>query len=988
MGAMSRFTVRSLSQNKVRTVVTILGVALAAALLTAVMTSFSSLTNYLTEEEKATSGTWTAQITTGGAGEPSTEEAIQTARDSAEVQSWALITDAGFAQDPEGTSGYGHDLCLKTVEGDYQVTCGIAPSEGALPTTETEIMLPQIWKTTKGLSIGDTLTLTVGERQVAEVPVDSEMPLPDKGDPSYAVGDYLSSTDPIVDYAALGLQEKLVNTQSVTYTITGFYNTYNGALITGWGVQTGVVGKSVLALHKPCTELYLAIPHIETLTELSDEVHELYPQPEIAPNYHTALLRYSLVDTGGAIWDMFEGIVILLAVIIAVACISLIYNAFAISVAERSRQFGLLASIGASKRQLRLSIWLEGLIIAAIGIPLGIAIGLAGCAITFAYIGPMIEQALVGGDFSRCSFELSVDGFFLVAVTLLSLLVVFISVWIPALRASRVTAIEALRNVESVRIAPHAYKKLQRESAGESVWKQSGIAGRMFGIGGKVGSINHQRSAAKGRAASFSLALAVVLLMTAGAVNSYFESVINTADQTYDYDISISYGFSGIYEQETTQQVYQNLDAFVQKVLTSVADVEGTTQDGWMYYTDVDLKIPEAMVGETSLERNDNYFEPFGYVLADGMYGAYGTLTYLPRDAFDEFCRQNNIDPSLVSSNKGDMQAVMVANQRLVTANAYVMAQTITQPGTIDIVTGATLNGQEAEGLALKQNEQDETQSSFSGAYEHLEKGVFAPYVSAKDDTIVDADLSHDKIALTTQPVEIVALAHTVTSPMSLASPYNIVVPFEEDTLVPCSVASSDHMNFVAGYNATDHVSAAAEIDTRINALQKTLTEQQDPLFADLTFYSINDYKEQQESIKALVLVVNVFCLLFTVILLLIALANVFNTITNGLILRRREFAVMKSIGMSDKQFNRMIVSECIGYGLRGFIPGIIVAAGICWLFSVVVTQAMRGIGYLFPWTYLWLALVLVALALAMSAFFGLRKAKSGNVVEALRDNE
>ena len=169
---------------------------------------------------------------------------------------------------------------------------------------------------------------------------------------------------------------------------------------------------------------------------------------------------------------------------------------------------------------------------------------------------------------------------------------------------------------------------------------------------------------------------------------------------------------------------------------------------------------------------------------------------------------------------------------------------------------------------------------------------------------------------------------------------------------------------------------------------KKTLTEQQDPLFADLTFYSINDYKEQQESIKALVLVVNVFCLLFTVILLLIALANVFNTITNGLILRRREFAVMKSIGMSDKQFNRMIVSECIGYGLRGFIPGIIVAAGICWLFSVVVTQAMRGIGYLFPWTYLWLALVLVALALAMSAFFGLRKAKSGNVVEALRDNE
>lgn len=988
MSAISRFTVRSLSQNKVRTVVTILGVALAAALLTAVMTSFSSLTNYLTEEEKATSGTWTAQITTGGVGEPSTEEAIQTAQDSPEVQSWALTADAGFAQDStDHTSGYGHDLCLKTVDGDFQTTCGITPSEGSLPTTETEIMLPWIWKNTKGLSVGDTVTLTVGERQVGEVPLDPEMPLPDDN-PPYAVGDYLNSSDPIVDYAALGLQEKLVNTQSVTYTITGFYNKYNGALITGWGVQAGVIGKSTLALHKPYSELYLAIPHIKTLTELSDEVHELYPQPEIAPNYHTALLRYSLVDTGGAVWDMFEGIVILLAVIIAVACISLIYNAFAISVAERSRQFGLLASIGASKRQLRLSIWLEGLIIAAIGIPLGIAIGLAGCAITFACIGPMIEQAIVGGDSSQCSFGLSIDGLFLVTVALLSLLVVLISVWVPALRASRVTAIEALRNVESVRIAPRAYKKLQRESASESTWRRSGIAGRIFGIGGSIGSVNHQRSAAKGRAASFSLALAVVLLMTAGAVNSYFESIINTADRTYDYDISISYGFSDIYSQETTQQAYQKLDSFAQEVLASVADVEGATQDGWMYYTDVNLKIPEAMVGETSLERNKDVFEPFGYVLDDGMYGAQGTVTYLPRDAFDEFCRQNNIDPSLISHDGATLQGIMVANQQLVTANAYVMAQTITQPGTVDVVTGATLNGEEAQGLVLKQNEQNETQSSFSGTYKHLEKGVFAPYVSAKDDTIIDADLQHDKITLVTQPVEIVALAHAVTSPVSLASPYNIVVPFEKDFLVPCALASSDYLNFVAGYNAVDHVGVAAEIDERINALQKTLTEQRDPLFSNLTFYSINDCKEQQEAIKALVLVINVFCLLFTIILMLIALANVFNTITNGLILRRREFAVMKSIGMSDKQFNRMIVSECIGYGLRGFIPGIIVAAGICWIFSVVVTQAMRGIGYLFPWTYLGLALALVTLALAISVFFGLRKAKSGNVVEALRDNE
>lgn len=986
MSAISRFTVRSLSQNKVRTVVTILGVALAAALLTAVMTSFSSLTNYLSEEERLTSGNWTAQIDTGGAGEPSTEDAIHTAQNAEQVKSWATVSDAGFAQDSEDpTSGYGHDLCLKTVAGDYQSTCAITPSEGTLPTSETEIMLPWTWKNAKGFAVGNTVTLNVGERQVQAVPVDSEMPLP-KGDVPYAVGDYLNSNDPLVDYAALGMQEKLVDTHPVTYTITGFYSDFNADLMTGWGVPAGVVGASNFALHKPTTSLYLDIPDVATLTELTDIVHELYPDPDIQAAYHTALLRYNFVDTGGSIWDMFEGIVILLAIIITIACISLIYNAFAISVAERSRQFGLLASIGASKRQLRFSIWLEALIIAAIGIPLGIAIGLAGCAITFACVGPMIEQAISGMNALHYSFTVHVDGLFLIAVALLSLLVVLVSVWIPALRASRVTAIEALRNVENVRIAPHTYKELEKKGTTTSTWKKPGVAGCVFGIGGQIGSINHKRSAAKGRAASFSLALAVVLLMTAGMVNSYFDSIINTADRTNDYDISVSYGFEGIYNDATQAQAYQNLASFSDKVRTTVSGVDGTTEDGWMYYTDVNLKIPQSMLGQTSLERNANNYEPFGYVLDDGTFAAQGTLTYVPRETFDELCRANDIDPSLVHQTQDTSRAIMVANQQMATSNAYVMAQTIAQTGTLDVVTGATINGKEATGVTLRIDADTESALDDQGTFAQLDRGEYAPYIMSQDGFVEETDETHD-VSLITHPIEIVGLAHSVVSPLSLSTPYSIVMPFEEDTLIPCSLESSDYMNVVSGYNATDHVSAAEEINDRVSGLQKQLKEQKDPLMAGLTFYSINDYTAEQESTKALILVINVFCLLFTVILMLIALANVFNTITNGLILRRREFAVMKSMGMSDKQFNRMIASECVGYGMRGFIPSILIAAGLCWIFSVVVTQAMQGIGYLFPWPYLWLALGLVTLALLISVIFGLRKAKSGNVVEALRDD-
>lgn len=112
------------------------------------------------------------------------------------------------------------------------------------------------------------------------------------------------------------------------------------------------------------------------------------------------------ISDHGSIWQTFFYLVAILAVIIIAACVSLIYNAFAISVNERMRQFGLLASIGASKRQLRRSVLLEGGIIAIIGIPIGIAVGLGACAGIFAWLGTSIASIL-GGQWS--SFYLIVD---------------------------------------------------------------------------------------------------------------------------------------------------------------------------------------------------------------------------------------------------------------------------------------------------------------------------------------------------------------------------------------------------------------------------------------------------------------------------------------------------------------------------------------------------------------------------------------------------
>ncbi len=147
-------------------------------------------------------------------------------------------------------------------------------------------------------------------------------------------------------------------------------------------------------------------------------------------------------------------VAIVLAAVIVVASVSLIYNAFAISVAERTRQFGLLASLGASRRQLRRTVLAEALVLGAVGVPLGLRVlGVAGTVGAFA-LSQEAFTSLVGtgggvpvhvdaavlarrGGASRWPRSWRAPG-------------------VPALRAARVSAVDAIRQTQDVRLSKRA----------------------------------------------------------------------------------------------------------------------------------------------------------------------------------------------------------------------------------------------------------------------------------------------------------------------------------------------------------------------------------------------------------------------------------------------------------------------------------------------------------------------------------------------------
>lgn len=374
-GVSARFTLRTLARNRVRTAVTVAGVALSAALLAAVLTSVASVQAGMAERTRATEGSWHAFSSEVSA------SAVDALADSGWVSDLAAFSNGGAAALSEADAlSLGDFLTLKslpeTVKGSSEpdgAPLSLMPelSEGRMPETADEVVLPDYYQ-------GETLGAD------GEGGVSSDGPL--------EVGSVLK--------AKLGArttledgEEAVVDARPRTLTVTGFYerqppfvgNNYtaessSAVALNAAGSPAGVSD----ADGEPSMGVYATTQGVGSVGEMGRLFQEATGSQDADALFHGSLLQYLGVSDGRPIWGTLWMLAGVLAAVIVAASVSLIYNAFSISVAERTRQFGLLASVGASKRQLRRMVLFEALLIGAVGVPLGLAVGVAGTAGVFA----------------------------------------------------------------------------------------------------------------------------------------------------------------------------------------------------------------------------------------------------------------------------------------------------------------------------------------------------------------------------------------------------------------------------------------------------------------------------------------------------------------------------------------------------------------------------------------------------------------------------
>ncbi|MBM6688738.1 ABC transporter permease [Collinsella tanakaei] len=965
MNIFTRFSLRSLFGNRTRTIVSIIGIALSCALVCAVLTSVVSMSNMLYERTAADEGSWQVEAANVPA------DAHRSLEGDGRVAARLDVAELGAIQmGDDNAADYGSYLFAKTwpvnPEGERLVT-GPEITAGRAPEAPGEIALPHYLEGVElapcGLSVqgaddasaielGSTVTAELGERTLRYLEDDSGLT---------AAGTSLRGTyfqDDTVEEtfdADLG---------QVSGTVVGFYRSYGfsstralqGNSVYVYPSGNEVEGALADASDATCVYSILTTHDPQDALSIADELSsDIDPQAGGVAT-HTSLLRWQGVTGSSEVWNTLYMIAGVLAVVIAVAGVSLVYNSFAISVAERTRQFGLLASLGASKRQLRRTVLTEALLLSAVGIPIGLVLGLIGCLAVFQLTGSGLA-AMFDVDAYGIQVSVTVSPVVLGISAGMALATVLVSAWIPALRASRVSAVDAIRQTRDIHLTRRARRALARagkSTADGGTVRLRGLSARLFGIPGFIAHRNLTRATSKGRVTVAALAVSVALLIISGVIGSVMDYASGTAIDAADgtdlqvrIDATTAEGSTGTIVREDGKVDNVALADALARLYDAADGLEGTTRAGYHASYVADTIVPASMVSDGS----DHFF---GTLLADGSWSGPIYVDFIDTASWETYVdglglpREQFCDPARP-------QAIALNEYTLNEGGTYGYYSPLSGTGTVETVSFAPLEGMYVGGVMSDTNDQP---SVWYNAPDGSER--FVP---------LDEGITARK------EIAVGALADTAPTGISTRSgTLHILLPVSAMAANETLGFADAQMNFDAGGSAETAANAQ-------DALELVATDFPE---LDCTYTNYADTKMQNRMMSD---TVQTFIYCFTVICGLIAVANVFNTLTNSLILRRREFAVLKSIGMGESAFRRMIAYECASYALRGFAIGLALAA----IAAAFLTQAMTYSFTTFtlepPIAEAAAAAGIVLAVIVVSAAYALRRSYAANVVEALRDD-
>lgn len=882
MKLLNKLTLKNLRLNKVRTIVTIVGIMLSAALITVVSGMALSGRQTMIDAQMVYGGNYDVAL------DIIDNSVIETARNNRNVKNAFYKERLGYAR----TKNADGEICdysvLAMSENTYGNCFKIDLIKGKFPTNSGEAVVTKAFKTQDGkdVKIGDKITLDVGVLTDKDGNV-----LDEEGIHNLLQKDFNKCS--------------IIDTVKRTYTVTGIierpktselYDPSNFSMIYTVSDEKAPI-EAIRTKHM--NKLYIAYtPQSEgdylqntadilgfKADDMSNVISDEIPPEDQqtsginAYEFNSILLSMKGYGSNDATNTVIFSLAVIIIIIVMLASVFVIRNSFAISITEKTSMYGMLASVGATKRQIRRNVLFEGFILGLIGIPLGILLGLGVNAILITILNSVIGDMLNGAKFVFVTPTIPI-----ICAIVLSAVTIFCSSFFIALRASRIPPLVAIRGNKDIKVKNN------------KPYRTSKLTKKLFGVGGEIASKSLKRSRKKYRTTVISIVVSVAMFI---AVSAFMDYGMTYTEHYYgkpDY----SYMVSGI----DTKQA---------QTIEKMPEIENYLTVG-LQYGHVSADVPVNECGENFLYDN-----------ADGTKSFGAEFLEFEHDTFVQICRELELDYNKVKGGVLVYSQVTPDNSESGNSSKPMKLFGKTAP-TKFIVYGNDDNGNELIAGKLK----------VSSVFDEIPKSA--------DSVIGEGTIFGQGLIIGEQGV--------------------------------ISPQLGEHECYITLYaNTSNHTS----LTNRIESMSGTGDSE--------SYISIFDYEENVRQFNAVMLIVGIFVYGFIGVISLIGLTNIFNTISTNMQLRSKEFASLKSIGMTKKEFNRMIRLESLMYGIKSLLIGIPLGiAGVFAIFSAF-SNGNVPMSFVFPWKAILISIAVVFVAVWLIMKYSISKVNKQNIIETIRND-
>ena len=857
MNIFNKVTLQSMKKSRTRTIVTVIGVVLSAALITAVATFGVSLLNYMANGAAQKYGGWHV----GFENVDSSFTAKQASNDK--VENTATFENIGYAKLDGGTNPNKPYLFIAGFSKKTFDALPIMLLSGRLPKNSGEIVVSGSVMTKGGVQfkVGDTLTLAVGNRMGGDKKLGQHDP-------------YISG------------KETFVSKAERTYTVVGICQTphFEEDPAPGYTVITAADAAD------KADDLNLFV----TLKN----PREVHAYAKSTAGGHATILNNDVLrfmglsdDSGDKVFNALlyslGGIVVL---IIMIGSIFLIYNSFNISLNERTHQFGILSSVGATAKQLRHSVLFEGICIGVIGIPIGILVGIGSIGLVISVVAKNFGNIL----YDNVPLTLTISAPAIIGAAAVSMVTILISAYIPARRAANMPVMECIRQTNEVKVEFKAVKT-------------SKLAQRIYGLEGTLALKSFKRNKKRYRSIVLSLVLSIVLFISTSAFVTDLKQASEQAKEVATYDIG--FGTQDMDDSEMLQ-LYDKLKT-----------AAGVTESSYQIVAKYTCAV------QTDKLSND-YWKSVGAHSTNKSVNIPVEIQFLDDSAYLKIIKGLGLPAEEYTGQNAKLIAVAKIQ------DSSNQAEGVNQLK--DMFTSSSLNGTVTPNTNGKSN----------AAY-------------GKNVSITRVNTVLPDVPPTTETPEQRAYTFSVMAPYSL-----------EEKLAP-SDTSPDIMVKGMTFQSKNPSQSTAEMKTMIQGAGMKAS------------YLLLNSSQIMDQNRNMIFIANVFAYTFIIMISLIAVANVFNTISTNVKLRRRELAMLRSVGMSDHDFNKMMRYECAFYGVKALLVGLPLAI----IFSWLIYKGIDGINFVLPWASIGISVFSVLLVIFVTMMYAVRKIKKENIIDALRDD-